>query len=172
MPPQNPMTTGRNESLPSPADCSMAGISRLQTEAATITPAANPVRMRCTLSLREFFIKKTQAAPGKRYTIREIKDEARLATNGRHTTYEMKVNGFDFDVNTNKVYGVVMTTADGSEYGLHHVTNIWRGTELGFNADETYYTSMIGKTVTWITYYTANGVYVLPVNVTIPALAD
>ena len=95
-----------------------------------------------------------------------------LATNGRHTTYEMKVNGFDLDVNTNKVYGVVMTTADGSEYGLHHVTNIWRGTELGFNADETYYTSMIGKTVTQITYYTANGVYVLPVNVAIPALAD
>lgn len=63
MPSQNPTTAGRNESLPSPADCSMAGISRLQTEAATITPAANPVRMRCTLSLREFFIKKTQAAP-------------------------------------------------------------------------------------------------------------
>lgn len=93
-------------------------------------------------------------------------------TNGRHTTYEMEINGFDPDVSTNKVYGVVMTTADGSEYGLHHVTNIWRGTELGFNADETYYTSMIGKTVTRITYYTANGVYVLPVNVTIPALAD
>ena len=30
---------------------------------------------------------------------------------------------------------VELTTADGSEYGLHHVTNIWRGTELGFNTD-------------------------------------
>lgn len=95
-----------------------------------------------------------------------------LTTNGHHTTYEMKISGFDPDVNTNKVYGVVMTTSDGAEYGLHHVTNIWRGTELGFNADETYYTSMIGKTVTQITYYTSNGVYVLPVNVTIPALAN
>ena len=64
------------------------------------------------------------------------------------------------------------TLATLPEYGLHHVTNIWRDTELGFNADETYYTSMIGKTVTKITYYTANGVYVLPVNVAIPALAD
>ena len=92
-----------------------------------------------------------------------------LVTNGRHTDYEMKVNGFDLDVSTNKVYGVVMTTADGAEYGLHHVTNIWLGTELGFDADDAYYASMIGKTITQITYYTADGVYVLPVNVAVPA---
>ena len=48
---------------------------------------------------------------------------------------------------------VELTTADGSEYGLHHVTNIWRGTELGFNTDEPYLASIIGKTVTQITYY-------------------
>ena len=88
-----------------------------------------------------------------------------LTTNGRHTNYEMKLSGFDLDTSTNKVYGVVLTTADGSEYGLHHVTNIWRGTELGFNTDEPYLASIIGKTVTQITYYTADGVYVLPVNV-------
>ena len=35
-----------------------------------------------------------------------------------------------------------------------------------------YYASMIGKTVTQITYYTADGVYVLPVNVVIPAQAN
>ena len=60
---------------------------------------------------------------------------------------------------------VELTTADGSEHGLHHVTNIWRGTELGFNTDEPYLASIIGKTVTQITYYTADGVYVLPVSV-------
>ena len=60
---------------------------------------------------------------------------------------------------------VELTTADGSEYGLHHVTNIWRGTELGFNTDEPYLASIIGKTVTQITCYTADGVYVLPVSV-------
>ena len=88
-----------------------------------------------------------------------------LTTNGRHTNYEMKLSGFDLDASSNKVYGVVLTTADGSEYGLHHMTNIWRGTELGFNTDEPYLASIIGKTVTQITYYTADGVYVLPVNV-------
>ena len=46
---------------------------------------------------------------------------------------------------------VELTTADSSEYGLHHVTNIWRGTELGFNTDEPYLASIIGKTVTQIT---------------------
>ena len=41
----------------------MAGISRLQMDAATITPAAKPARARCTRSPRDFFIKNTQAAP-------------------------------------------------------------------------------------------------------------
>lgn len=88
-----------------------------------------------------------------------------LNTNGHHATYEMKLSGFDLDYKTNKVYGVVLTTADGSEYGLHHVTNIWHGTKLGFNADDPYFASIIGKTITQITFYAADGVYVLPVNV-------
>ena len=88
-----------------------------------------------------------------------------LNTNGHHATYEMKLSGFDLDYKTNKVYGVVLTTADGSEYGLHHVTNIWHGTKLGFNADDPYFASIIGKTITQITFYAADGVYILPVNV-------
>ena len=47
-----------------------------------------------------------------------------LNANGHHATYEMKISGFDLDYKANKVYGVVLTTADGSEYGLHHVTNL------------------------------------------------
>ena len=47
-----------------------------------------------------------------------------LNTNGRRATHEMKISGFDLDYKANKVYGVVLTTADGSEYGLHHVTNL------------------------------------------------
>ena len=88
-----------------------------------------------------------------------------LNTNGHHATYEMKISGFDLDYKANKVYGVVLTTADGSEYGLHHVTNIWHGTKLGFNADDPYFASIIGKTITQITFYAADGVYILPVNV-------
>ena len=36
---------------------------------------------------------------------------------------------------------------------------------LGFNADDPYFASIIGKTITQITFYAADGVYVLPVNV-------
>ena len=63
MPIQKPTNAGKNASFPIHATCSMAGISRLQTEAATITPAANPIRTRCTASLNCLRIKKTQAAP-------------------------------------------------------------------------------------------------------------
>ena len=42
---------------------SSAGISRLQTEAATITPAAKPVSARWVFRRRLFFIRKTHAAP-------------------------------------------------------------------------------------------------------------
>ena len=88
-----------------------------------------------------------------------------LNTNGHRATYEMKISGFDLDYKTNKVYGVVLTTADGSEYGLRHLANIWHGTKLGLNADDPYFASIIGKTITQITFYAADGVYVLPVSV-------
>ena len=88
-----------------------------------------------------------------------------LNTNSHRATYEMKISGFDLDTSTNKVYGVVLTAADDSEYGLRHVANIWHGTKLGFNADDPYFASIIGKTITQITFYAADGVYVLPVSV-------
>ena len=47
-----------------------------------------------------------------------------LNTNGRRATHEMKISGFDLDYKANKVYGAVLTTADGSEYGLRHLANI------------------------------------------------
>ena len=49
--------------MPMPSDCSMAGISRLHIDAATITPAAKPASERCTRSPRDLFMKNTQAEP-------------------------------------------------------------------------------------------------------------
>ena len=47
---------GRKDSLPIFSDCSIAGISRLQMDAATITsPAAKPARERCTSKHRVTF---------------------------------------------------------------------------------------------------------------------
>ena len=63
IPIQNPATAGTNDKFPIFSDCLIAGIRRLQIEAATITPAANPVSARCTDLPSVFFIKKTHAAP-------------------------------------------------------------------------------------------------------------
>ena len=44
-------------------DCSIAGMIRLQIDAATITLAAKPVKARLIPIFRSFFKKKTHAAP-------------------------------------------------------------------------------------------------------------
>ena len=46
MPIQKPIAAGKKAHLPIESDCSIAGINKLQIEAATITPAANPVKAR------------------------------------------------------------------------------------------------------------------------------
>ena len=63
IPIQNPITAGTNAHLPIALVCSIAGIIRLQTDAATITPAANPVKALWTAVLKFLFMKKTQPAP-------------------------------------------------------------------------------------------------------------
>jgi hypothetical protein len=63
IPAQNPTNAGRNASLPNPSDCSIDGTRRLHTDAATMTPEANPVSARSTCRPILFFIRKTQADP-------------------------------------------------------------------------------------------------------------
>ena len=46
MPSQKPTAAGMNASRPMLSDCSMAGMSKLQIDAATMTPAAKPVKAR------------------------------------------------------------------------------------------------------------------------------
>ena len=73
------------------------------------------------------------------------------------------------------VYGAVLTTSDGFKYGLRHLENIWRNTELawcvgfttsvkGCPTSSKSYESMIGKTLTNVTYYTDKGTYTLKLD--------
>lgn len=78
---------------------------------------------------------------------------AKFKTSGHHADYEMKVES-DKITKGQKVYAVVLTDTDGNTYGLHHVTEIWRATELGFESDS----SLVGKTISAVTYYTDDGV--------------
>ena len=68
-----------------------------------------------------------------------------------------------------KVLAAVITTTDGTQYGLRHVENIWKGTEFAWGTGFTtqshgcpisgeHYASMMGKTIDAVTYYTENGV--------------
>ena len=50
----------------------------------------------------------------------------------------------------------VVITADGTQYALRHVYEIWRNTELGWNWDQLDGSGLSGKTITNITYYITN----------------
>ena len=101
--------------------------------------------------------------------------KAELETQTTYGDYQLNLD-FDgvaddakIDGNT-KVYAAVITTTDGTQYGLRHMENIWRGTELAWSTGFTkavhncptsseHYESMMGKTINAVTYYTDNGVF-------------
>ena len=56
MPSQNPATAGTKANFPNGADSSIAGIKRLQMDAAIMTPDANPVSPRWTWRSNSCFI--------------------------------------------------------------------------------------------------------------------
>ena len=78
---------------------------------------------------------------------------SKFKISGHHADYEIKVESDKIEKGQ-KVYAVVLTDTDGNSYGLRHVVEIWRATELGFKADS----PIVGKTIKTITYYTDNGV--------------
>lgn len=78
---------------------------------------------------------------------------AKFKTSGHHTDYEMEIES-DKITEGQKVSAVVLTDTDGNTYGLRHVAEIWRATELGFGKDS----ALVGKTISAVTYYTDDGV--------------
>lgn len=68
------------------------------------------------------------------------------------------------------IYGVVIHTQEGADFGLRHLENIWRYTQLawctGFTTSvhncptsSDHYVDIMGKTITGFTYYTNNGCF-------------
>ena len=54
-----------------------------------------------------------------------------------------------------RIASAVIATIGGTNYALHHVVNIWRGTELGWNDQDNI--DALGKTMTNIRYYMKDG---------------
>lgn len=96
---------------------------------------------------------------------------ASVTYNGRHTTVEIVLEGTEGIAMGDRVNAVVLTTDDEARYGLGHVTNIWRGTELGWNLDEPL-AAINGKTITNIRYYTESAVIDYPVSISIADLGS
>ena len=86
---------------------------------------------------------------------------------GRHTDIEIKLSGTEGIEQSDKISGVIITDEDGVQYGLRHVYNIWRGTELGWDRDEDGLNALIGKTVKNIRYITDSSIIDYPVNIII-----
>ena len=94
---------------------------------------------------------------------------ATLKTETNYGDYELDLDNNAFpeviDTNTDKIYGVTVNTTDGTNYGLRHLENIWRGSMLAWGTGYTtevhgcpvssaHYKSIMGKTIDSVTYYT------------------
>ena len=97
---------------------------------------------------------------------------AKFKISGHHADYEMEIENDKIDKiakDKKAVYAVVLTATDGTSCGLHHVTEIWKVTKLGFKANS----ALAGKTISAVTYYTDDGVIKLKLekNQYIPHIA-
>ncbi|MBR2779315.1 MAG: S-layer homology domain-containing protein [Firmicutes bacterium] len=70
---------------------------------------------------------------------------------GNHTDIEIKLSGAE--IAAADVSGVIVTTEKGS-YAMHHVVNIWRGTELGWDLGDL---DLGGETISRIRYFMKDG---------------
>lgn len=100
-----------------------------------------------------------------------------FTTDTKYGDYELDVNGLPKSVNT--VYGVVISTKEGDNYGLRHLENIWKKKELAWSTgfvttshgntlNSKDYEKMMGQTINKITYYTDNGIYEIDTNQYVP----
>ena len=97
-----------------------------------------------------------------------------FSTSSRYGDYQLDITSDDLK-NVNTVYGVVVSTKEGSSYGLRHVENIWKKTKLAWSTgfvteshgntlDSKDYAAMMGQTINKVTYYTDQGIYEIPMD--------
>ena len=101
---------------------------------------------------------------------------ADLMTKSRYGDYQLDLDGLTDTIPTGTaIYGVIVSTKEGSDYGMRHLENIWRVSELawatGFTStvhncptSSEHYKAMMGQHINKVTYYTANGIYEIPVG--------
>ena len=102
---------------------------------------------------------------------------ANFKSSSNYGDYQINLSELPSDIKT--VYGVVIGTKEGDNYGLRHVENIWKNTKLAWSTGfvtESHgsplqykdYVNMMGQTINKITYYTNAGIYEIPVDIKVP----
>ena len=94
-------------------------------------------------------------------------------TDTKYGDYELDLNKETLAgvINTeaDSIYGAVINTTDGTTYALRHLENIYKGSHLAWSTGFTttvhdcpvssaHYVSMMGKTISSVTYYTNKGI--------------
>ena len=106
---------------------------------------------------------------------------AYITTNSKYGDYQLDLDGLTDTIKAGEdtVYGVVVSTKEGNDYGMRHLENIWRVSELAWSTGFTtsvhncptsseHYKSMMGQTINKITYYTSKGIYEVDADVYVP----
>lgn len=108
---------------------------------------------------------------------------AQTVSIGSTFTTDTKYGDYELDLNketlagvidtaadsTDSIYGAVINTTDGTTYALRHLENIYKGSHLAWSTGFTttvhdcpvssaHYVSMMGKTISSVTYYTNKGI--------------
>lgn len=102
---------------------------------------------------------------------------AEFSTSSKYGDYRIDLSGLPDDITT--IYGVVVGTKEGSNYGMRHLENIWKISELAWSTGFVTtshssplqykdYVNMMGQTINKITYYTNAGVYEIPLEIKVP----
>ena len=102
---------------------------------------------------------------------------AELKTDSKYGDYQLKLEGLDNTIppKTTAIYGVIVSTKEGSDYGMRHLENIYKVSKLawatGFTSvvhgcptSSEHYKAMMGQHINKVTYYTAKGIYEIPVG--------
>ena len=101
---------------------------------------------------------------------------AERMTDSKYGDYQLDLDGLtDTIPSGTAIYGVIVSTKEGSDYGMRHLENIWRVSELAWATGFTtavhncptlseHYKAMMGQHIDKVTYYTANGIYEIPVG--------
>ena len=119
------------------------------------------------------------AVKGQNAEAKTVNTTAQLKTQTGYGDYQLDIDQAAFaqniDINKDTIYGATVNTTDGTNYGLRHVENMWKGFELawctgfttavhGCPTSSEHYKSMMGKTIDSVTYYTDKGIVTFDID--------